>query len=191
MKSKQKTRPAHNTIGKRRGRVNVRKGSLTVESGGGQEGARAEPVRVAVVGLGFMGVTHLRAYLQNKSAHIVAVCDAVRLPVKGVLAGVAGNIKKTADIRLGKQVKIFRQLEEVLADPNVELVDLCTPTPLHREQSMAGLSAGKHVLCEKPLARSSAEARKILKVAESSRGFLMPAMCMRFWPGWSWLKQVV
>ena len=155
------------------------------------KGRSTQRVNVAVVGLGLMGVTHLRAYLQNKSARVVAVCDAVRLPVKGVLAGVAGNIKKTADIRLGKQVKVFRQLEEVLAEPELELVDLCTPTPLHREQSMAALRAGKHVLCEKPLARTSADASKILKVAESARGFLMPAMCMRFWPGWSWLKQVV
>jgi len=150
-----------------------------------------QKVNVAVVGLGFMGVTHLRAYLENKSARVVAVCDAVRLPVKGVLAGVAGNIKKTADIQLGAQVKVFRQLEEVLREADVELVDLCTPTPLHREQSIAALKAGKHVLCEKPLARTSADARKILKVAESAPGFLMPAMCMRFWPGWSWLKQVV
>ena len=155
------------------------------------KGRSTQRVNVAVVGLGFMGVTHLRAYLQNKSARVVAVCDAVRLPVKGVLAGVAGNIKKTADIRLGKQVKVFRQLEDVLAEPDVELVDLCTPTPLHRDQSMAALNAGKHVLCEKPLARTSADVRKILKVAESARGFLMPAMCMRFWPGWGWLKQVV
>jgi len=166
-------------------------GVSSVEAGGGPEGSRSAPVRVAVVGLGFMGVTHLRAYLQDKSARIVAVCDSVRLPVNGVLAGVAGNIKKSGDIKLGKQVKVFRQLEQVLADPEVELVDLCTPTPLHAEQAIAALRAGKHVLCEKPLARGSAAAREILKAAESSPGFLMPAMCMRFWPGWSWLKQVV
>ena len=50
------------------------------------KGRSTQRVNVAVVGLGFMGVTHLRAYLQNKSARVVAVCDAVRLPVKGVLA---------------------------------------------------------------------------------------------------------
>jgi predicted dehydrogenase len=148
-------------------------------------------VNVAVVGLGFMGVTHLRAYQQLAEAKIVAVCDAVRLPVNGVLQGVAGNIKKSDDINLGSQVKVFRKLEEVLAEPDVELVDLCTPTPLHPEQSIAALKAGKHVLCEKPLARTSASAREIIKAQESARGFLMPAMCMRFWPGWSWLKQVV
>jgi predicted dehydrogenase len=150
-----------------------------------------DKVKVAVVGLGFMGVTHLRAYQQLDTARIVAVCDAVRLPVEGVLQGVAGNIKKSDDIHLGSEVKVFRQLEEVLADPEVQLVDLCTPTPLHPEQAIAALKAGKNVLCEKPIARTSVSAREILKAESSSQGFLMPAMCMRFWPGWSFLKQVV
>jgi len=148
-------------------------------------------VNVAVVGLGFMGVTHLRAYQAVASAQIVAVCDSVRLPVNGVLAGVAGNVKKSDDIDLGPRVKVYRRLEEVLADPEVGLVDLCTPTPLHSDQAIAALRAGKHVLCEKPLARTAAAARQIVKAAESAPGFLMPAMCMRFWPGWSGLKQVV
>jgi predicted dehydrogenase len=148
-------------------------------------------VNVAVVGLGFMGVTHLRAYQQLESARIVAVCDAVRLPVNGVLEGVAGNIKKSDAIHLGPDVKVFRKIEDLLAEREVELVDLCTPTPLHPEQAIAALKAGKNVICEKPLARTAAAAREILKVLETAPGFLMPAMCMRFWPGWSWLKQVV
>ncbi len=148
-------------------------------------------VNVAVVGLGFMGVTHLRAYLDHPQARVVAVCDATRVPVNGVLAGVTGNIQKSDDIQLGAAVKVYTKIEELLADPEVELVDLCTPTPLHPAQAMAALQAGKHVLCEKPLARTSAAAREILQVAEHSPGFLMPAMCMRFWPGWSWLKQAV
>jgi len=149
------------------------------------------PVNVAVVGLGFMGVTHLRAYQQLQNAKIVAVCDAVRLPVNGVLAGVAGNIKKSDDIQLGADVKVFKKLEDVLAQPEIELVDLCTPTPLHPEQAIAALKAGKNVLCEKPIARTSKAAKEIVEVEKASAGFLMPAMCLRFWPGWSLLKQVV
>jgi predicted dehydrogenase len=149
------------------------------------------PVNVAVVGLGFMGVTHLRAYKQHSAARIAAVCDAVRLPVNGVLQGVVGNITKSDDIDLGRDVKVYTKLDQVLADPEVDLVDLCTPTPLHPEQAIAALKAGKHVFCEKPIARTSAAAREIVRVASASKGFLMPAMCMRFWPGWSFLKQVV
>lgn len=151
----------------------------------------ANPINVAVVGLGFMGVTHLRAYLENPAARIVAVCGNRRLPVNGVLAGVAGNIQKSEDIPLGKHVKVYRELEELLADPEIELVDICTPTALHPAQTIAALKAGKHVLCEKPLARTAAAAREILSVAEKSHSLLMPAMCMRFWPGWAWLKQGV
>ncbi|MEY4388210.1 MAG: 1,5-anhydro-D-fructose reductase [Verrucomicrobiota bacterium] len=148
-------------------------------------------VNVAVVGLGFMGVTHLRAHLENPAARIVAVCDAVRVPVNGVLAGVAGNIKKSDDIDLGAGVKVYRKLEQLLADPDVQLVDLCTPTPLHPEQAIAVLKAGKHCICEKPLARTAASAQEILQVAKTSPGYLMPAMCMRFWPGWAELKEIV
>jgi predicted dehydrogenase len=138
-----------------------------------------------------MGVTHIKAYQQLKAARIVAVCDSVRLPVNGVLAGVAGNVTGSGDLDLGRAVRVYRTLAEVLADPEVDLVDLCVPTPLHPEQSIAALKAGKHVLCEKPLALNSAQARKIVQAAQAASGFFMPAMCMRFWPGWSYLKQVV
>ena len=148
-------------------------------------------VSVAVVGLGFMGVTHIKTYLQLKAAKIVAVCDSVRLPVNGVLPGVTGNITGSGAIDLGRKVKVYRELADVLADPEVELVDLCVPTVLHPEQAIAALKAGKHVLCEKPLALKSAQARKIVQAAQSASGFFMPAMCMRFWPGWCCLKKVV
>jgi predicted dehydrogenase len=148
-------------------------------------------VNVAVVGLGFMGVTHIKAYQQLKAARIVAVCDSVRVPVKGVLPGVSGNITGSDAIDLGRDVKVYRALDELLANPDVELVDLCVPTVAHPQQAIAALRAGKHVLCEKPLALTSAKARDIVRAAQSARGFFMPAMCMRFWPGWSCLKQVV
>jgi predicted dehydrogenase len=148
-------------------------------------------INVAVAGLGFMGSTHLRAYQKIPRARIVAVCDSRRAPVRGVLPGVNGNIQSGGDIRLGARVKVYRDYAALLADDEVDMVDICTPTELHSAQIMAALAAGKHVLCEKPLARSVAEARKTLRAAAASDKFLMPAMCMRFWPGWRWLKQAV
>lgn len=138
-----------------------------------------------------MGVTHIRAYQKIRHARIVAVCDAQRLPEKGILRGVAGNIKKSDDIDLGPQVRAFNDLDELLAMPGIDIVDICTPTPLHSAQVVAALKAGKHVLCEKPLARTSAEAKKVLQAASAAKTFLMPAMCMRFWTGWREVKQLV
>lgn len=147
-------------------------------------------MRVVVVGLGFMGITHLKSYQQLPAARIVAVCDAVRLPVDGVLTGVSGNIHGADAVNLGQDIKTFSRLEDLLADGQFDLVDLCVPTPLHVPQASAALQAGKHVLCEKPLARTSALAQEIVNAAKSAKGFFMPAMCMRFWPGWSWLKEL-
>ena len=148
-------------------------------------------VNVAVVGLGFMGVTHLKSYQQIPDARLVAVCDAVRLPVNGVLAGVSGNIHSADALDLGRDIRAYAQLEDLLADKQVELVDLCVPTPLHAPQAIAALKSGRHVLCEKPLARTSDLARDIVRAAKTARGFFMPAMCMRFWPGWACLKELV
>jgi predicted dehydrogenase len=149
-------------------------------------------VNVAVVGLGFMGVTHLKAYQKIPGARIVAVCDAVRQPENGVLAGVGGNVGTDDDARLDmNEVKAYRQLDEVLSDPRVDLVDICLPTSEHPRSSMAALKAGKHVVCEKPLARTSALAREIVQAAEFSSTYFLPAMCMRFWPGWDWLRETV
>ena len=151
----------------------------------------AKKINVAVAGLGFMGVTHLRVYQKLRHARIVAVCDNSRLPVNGALAGVSGNLKTADAIKLGAHVKVYREFNELLADRDVELVDVCTPTALHAGQVFAALESGRHVLCEKPLAQNVSEARKIVRAASSGKAFLMPAMCMRFWPGWSWLKKVV
>jgi predicted dehydrogenase len=73
----------------------------------------------------------------------------------------------------------------------VDLVDICVPTPDHVKLSLAALRAGKHVICEKPMARTAALCREIVEAAAAAKGCFMPAMCMRFWPGWAWLKQAI
>src|SRR5438093_9609103 len=101
-----------------------------------------KPVNVAVVGLGFMGLTHIKSYQQIPGARIVAVCDAVRLPVDGMLTGVSGNIHGADAIDLGKGIKTYKNIEAMLTDGEFDLVDLCVPTPLHVAQAKAALEAG-------------------------------------------------
>jgi predicted dehydrogenase len=151
----------------------------------------ARKINIAVIGLGLMGVTHLRAYSKMDGVRIAAVCAPTKKPTNGKIGGVVGNIAKPDDVILELDVKVFQNLKDVLKEPGIDMIDLCTPTPLHAEQAIDALMAGKHVISEKPLAKSSDSARTVLKVAESAKGFFMPAMCMRFWPGWSALKNVV
>ena len=74
----------------------------------------------------------------------------------------------------------------------MEAVSLCTPTDTHVELATLVLLAGKDVLIEKPVALEAEEIEKLAKVAqENDRAQCMPAMCMRYWPGWSWLREQV
>ena len=149
-------------------------------------------INVGVIGLGFMGVTHVKAYQKIDGVRIGAICDAVRLPKDGVLAGISGNIAEHDAVRFDMtQVKACSDFNELLTNPDIQLVDICVPTTDHPKVALAALKAGKHVVCEKPLARTSALAREIVTAAESAKTFFLPAMCMRFWPGWAWLRDAV
>ena len=149
-------------------------------------------INVAVVGLGFMGITHLKAYRQLPNVRIAALCDATRLPVDGVLAAGGGNLGSDESLTFDMtQVKATANLDELLADPSIDLIDICVPTLVHPRLAIAALQAGKHVICEKPLARTAAAAREIEAAAAVATGFFMPAMCIRFWPEYAWLKQAI
>jgi predicted dehydrogenase len=147
---------------------------------------------IGLAGLGFMASTHIKAYRQLPNAIIHAVCNPSGRNLDGDLSKVMGNVGSPDPVRLDmSQVKATRRFEELLDDPSVDVVDICTPTYTHVEMALAALKAGQHVICEKPLARSFAEAKAIADAAETSQGMFMPAMCIRFWPEWAWLKQAI
>jgi predicted dehydrogenase len=148
-------------------------------------------INIGIVGLGFMGVTHIKAYPKIPGACVAAICDAYRLPADGDLSSF-GNVGDPDPVKLDmNQVKAFKDLKDLLALPEIDLVDLCVPTPAHPPLAIAALKSGKHVICEKPLARTAALAREIVAAAEQAKGFFIPAMCLRFWPEWAWLKQAI
>jgi len=149
-------------------------------------------VNVGVAGIGFMGATHIKAWLKIPGARLAAICDTARLPVNGDLSGIAGNIGDGRPLHLDMTgVKAYSRFDDLLADPAIDLVDICVPTPRHHPLCLAALKAGRHVVCEKPMARTSAQCREIVAAAAKSGGFFMPAMVMRFWPEWAWLKNAI
>ena len=149
-------------------------------------------IKVGLVGLGFMSATHIRAYRQIAGVRVAAVCSPSGRNLDGDLSKVAGNLGQADPIILDmSEVKAFRDFGDFLADSTIDLIDICTPTQSHHSLAIEALKAGKHVICEKPLARTSMLAAEIAEVAKESKGFLLPAMCLRFWPGWAWLKQVI
>lgn len=149
-------------------------------------------INVGIVGSGFMAATHIKAYRQIPRARIAAICNPSGRNFNGDFTNVGGNIGSSDPVQLDmSEVKAYLKFEDLIADPEVQLIDICSPTQTHHALSIAALKAGRHVMCEKPLARTPAQAREIVEAAERSKAHFMPAMCLRFWPEWKWLKEAI
>src|SRR5207244_10591325 len=149
-------------------------------------------INIGIVGLGFMAATHLRAYRKVEGARIAALCNPSGRNLDGDFSNVTGNVGSNEPFRLDMtNVRATRRFEDLLNDPAIDVIDICSPTAAHRDLAVAALEAGKHVLCEKPLARTVKAAREIAAAARRAKGIFMPAMCVRFWPEWVWLKRAI
>jgi predicted dehydrogenase len=111
-------------------------------------------MHVAVVGAGFIGPVHVEALVR------------LGIKVTGIL-GVSDEESQSAARRLGLP-KAYESFEAVLADKTVQAVHLATPNRLHYPMAKAALAAGKHVLCEKPLAMNSTESAELVDLAGKS-----------------------
>ncbi|MCP4378205.1 MAG: Gfo/Idh/MocA family oxidoreductase [bacterium] len=148
-------------------------------------------IRVGIIGLGMMGRCHLAGWEKAEGAEVVAVADADAKRASGDLSGGWGNIDAGTENLDMDRVTGTTDPHELIAMENVDVVDVCVPTPFHAELAIAALEAGKHVVCEKPLARTAEDAAKIAAAAAASPGMFMPGMCIRFWPQYKWLKDIV
>ena len=110
---------------------------------------------VAVVGAGFIGPVHVEALRR------------LGVPIRGILGCDAAE-SESARKKLGLP-NAYESLDEVLADRSVDAVHLAVPNVLHYEFAKKALGAGKHVLCEKPLAMSSAQSAELVELARSAK----------------------
>jgi len=151
-------------------------------------------VRVGIAGIGFMGVTHFKAYQQlegPESAQVAAVFTRDEKKLAGDWSNVRGNFGGAGGVQDLTDVRKYRDLEALLADPEIDLLDLCLPSYLHREVAIRAMEAGKHVLVEKPIALSVEDADAMIETAERTGRLLMVAQVLRFWPEFAAIKDLI
>src|SRR5262245_46481032 len=105
----------------------------------------SEKVKVGIIGIGGMGRTHFGCYQDNPNAQIVAICDVDPKKREGDWSGTAMNISTAgAGLTDLSGIAVYENYADLIADPNVDLVDICLPTKLHAPVTIASLQAGKN-----------------------------------------------
>ncbi|WP_346428492.1 Gfo/Idh/MocA family protein [Alicyclobacillus mengziensis] len=125
-------------------------------------------LKVLVIGAGTMGSVHATAYADMTQAELVGVVD-IRL---SAAEAVAAKL----------QTKAFKSFEAALASEDIDVVDICVPTYLHRRYVEQVAGAGKHVVCEKPMARNLEDAQAMIEACEGAGVQLFIAQVVRFFP---------
>jgi len=144
--------------------------------------SRQKPVGIGIAGLGFMGLTHLRASRRLRGGKLVAIATSDPKKARGDFSGVGGNFGERGGQEDLSGVEVHADLESMLADDRVDLVDICLPSYLHPSATIESLKAGKAVICEKPIAVREADAKKMIDAARRAGRPLMIAQVLKFFP---------
>ena len=135
------------------------------------------PVRLAILGAGHIGARHAACAQQIAEAEVVAVWS--RTPRHAVALAE----------RVG--ARTCETLQEVADAPDVDAAIVCTPNAFHAESAVAMARGGKHVICEKPLARTLGQAEEIIEAADDAGVQLLVAHVVRFFPAFRRLHDLI
>jgi predicted dehydrogenase len=148
-------------------------------------------MRIGVLGLGFMGSMHLKALHSIPRAELAAIYSSDPKKLSGDLSGIQGNLGGPGERFDFSRVKKYSQIESLLADPDIDALDICVPTDMHAPLALEALKAGKHVLVEKPMALDGSTAQQMITEARNRNRVLMTAHVLRFFPMYQALRGAV
>ena len=127
----------------------------------------SETLKVGVIGVGGIAKTHMPGWAASEHAEVVAGSDLVE-PVLQSWATAWGVSK------------VSTSAADIINDPDIDIIDVCTPNMYHADLAIAALNAGKHVICEKPLAPAPADIHRMIEARDRSGKLLMTAQHFRF-----------
>lgn len=125
-------------------------------------------IRFAILGCGVIAQFHIQGIMCAKEAELVAVCDTDELKAQQLAA------------RCG--VQAFTCFEEMLSQPDIDVVCICTPSGMHAEQTVLAATAGKHVVCEKPIALRLDDIDRMIEACERAGVYMATIFPRRMSP---------
>src|SRR3954468_13735531 len=148
-------------------------------------------VNIGICGIGFMGMIHYLAARGLTGGRVTALCSRDPKKLAGDWTGIQGNfVPRGTQMDLSGHA-LHSDIADLLADPRVDLVDLCVPNDEHARLAIRALEAGKHVLVEKPIALTTADAEVMVAAAGSRGKLLMVAHVLPFFPEFGFAREAI
>lgn len=139
-------------------------------------------IRIGIVGIGFMGYTHFEGARDLKGAKVTAICTRNEQKLAGDWTSIQGNFGPRGGHVDTSELSRYTDYRQLIADPDIDLVDVCLPTDQHFEVVMECLRAGKPVLVEKPISVSLDEGRQMVAASQEHGTPLFVAHVLPFFP---------
>ncbi len=143
-------------------------------------------VRVGLVGIGFMGWIHWLAYGAVEGIRVAAICTRDPKKRTGDWREIKGNFGPPGEQVDLSQVRVYSEYDELLADPDLDVIDVCLPPHLHLDATLRALAAGKHVFCEKPMALTAEDCDRMCAAADEHQRKLLIGQVLPFFPEYAY-----
>jgi predicted dehydrogenase len=147
--------------------------------------------RVGIIGIGFIGWIHWLAYHCLGGVKVVAISESIPERLAGDWRNIKGNFGPPGEQVDLSGINAYANLDDMLRDPQVDLVDITLPTFLHADIAVRALEAGKHVFCEKPMALRLADCERMVAAAKKADRLLMIGHVLPFFPEYDWARRVI
>lgn len=153
-------------------------------------------LRIGIAGLGFMGMVHYLSYAKLRGVRVAAVAEPDAKKLAGDWRSIKGNFGPPGAKMDLSGVATYASVEEMIADPSLDAIDITLPPALHADVACRALAAGKHVFCEKPMAMRLADCDRMVKAADRTKGKgaknqLLVGHVLPYFPEYAWaLKEI-
>jgi predicted dehydrogenase len=148
-------------------------------------------INVGIAGIGFMGMIHYLAYRKLAGAQVAAISTRNEQRLAGDWTDIKGNFGPQGEVMDLAGVARYSQLDDMIADPDIQLIDICLPPHLHAAATIKALEAGKHVLCEKPIALQAVDAERMVETARRCDRQLTIGHVLPFFPEFDFVRSAV
>ena len=148
-------------------------------------------VRIGIIGIGFMGMVHYYGIQKVSGGKVTAICTRNPKKLDGDWTSIQGNFGPRGSIEDLSEIKTYDDIGVILADPEIDLIDICLPTYYHKDVAISALKSGKHVLVEKPIAIDLDSANEMTRVADETGNRLMVAHVLPFFAEFSYALETV